>query len=443
VSSDLKIVALSAFLVMPFANGNEPRPVIDRSVAAKYFAEARALSDADSARLWGKAVYGPMLFVDPATRDLVANQADAEGKLIKDGDVYTGRWSADRAIANTATTWAGVKWTIVMWPLPADKVRRARLMAHELFHRIQDDLGLPAGNPANAHLDARDGRVWMQLEWRALAAALRSEGEPQRQAIADALAFRDYRRSLVPGAAAEENSLEMNEGLCEYTGVRLSGASDSEQREHSARRCESEARTNPSLTRSFAYASGPPYGLLLDRFNPNWRVGLTPASDLGALLRAAAGVAAPTVLKATAQQRAANYDGSKLMADEDERESRQQKRLAEHRQRFVDGPVLTLPLGSEINFSFDPTNVETFDATSSVYPTLTVTDVWGVLEVSKGALMIRENGAPRVVVPAPPQAEATPSHASDGWRLELKPGWTLVPGPRKGDVLAAKQDGTP
>jgi hypothetical protein len=41
----------------------------------------------------------------------------------------------------------------------------------------------------------------------------------------------------------------------------------------------------------------------------------------------------------------------------------------------------------------------------------------------------------RLVLPAP-TAGAT---KGDGWDLELKPGWELVPGERKGDVTLLKK----
>jgi hypothetical protein len=51
-------------------------------------------------------------------------------------------------------------------------------------------------------------------------------------------------------------------------------------------------------------------------------------------------------------------------------------------------------------------------------------------------LMIREAGKiARVVVPAP----ARGATAGDGWKLELKPGWKLVPGTRTGDVALSNK----
>ncbi len=148
---------------------------IDPAKAGEAFVEAQQMSARDNGRLWGKPLYGPMLFVVPATRTAVANEADAGGVLHQEGSVYVGTLPKDVVVANTAVEWAGKRWTMVMWPLPQNSQPRDRLLAHELFHRLQPDLGIPYANPENAQLDTLEGRMWLQLEWRALAASVGGE----------------------------------------------------------------------------------------------------------------------------------------------------------------------------------------------------------------------------------------------------------------------------
>lgn len=45
-----------------------------------------------------------MMFVDPQTRFLVANQADANGTLKPEGTVFIGSLPKDQNVSNTATT---------------------------------------------------------------------------------------------------------------------------------------------------------------------------------------------------------------------------------------------------------------------------------------------------------------------------------------------------
>lgn len=135
----------------------------------------------------------------------------------RDG-VHSARLPEGVPAANTAVDWSGARWTMILWPLPDEPAERTRLLAHEMWHRVQNGLGLPASMPTNAHLDSEEGRIWLRLEWRALREALSGQGEPRRSAVADALLFRARRRSIFGAAAAEERALELNEGLAEYTG---------------------------------------------------------------------------------------------------------------------------------------------------------------------------------------------------------------------------------
>src|SRR6476620_10175796 len=149
--------------------------------------EANAICGGDNGKLWGVSLCGPVLLVDPAPRALFANQIDAEKALKPDGEIFVGKLPEQINIANTALDWAGTKWTMIMLPLPEANDRRAVLMAHEMWHRVQRDLGLPPAGATNNHLDRREGRFWLQLEWRALAASLYASGPAHREAVRDAV----------------------------------------------------------------------------------------------------------------------------------------------------------------------------------------------------------------------------------------------------------------
>ena len=409
---------------------------IDLARAAQYFAEAKAASDRDAGALWGVRLYGPMMFADPRSRMVVANQADAEGKLKREGDVWTGTLPPSEGIANTATNWAGVHWTMIMWgALGRFRQDRVRLMMHECFHRVQDEVGLPAIDAVNNHLDTMDGRIWLQLEWRALDRALRSSGLARRQAVADALAFRDHRRALIASAAKAENALERNEGLAEFTGVKIAAATPAERAEMAEIDLR-QAYQRATFVRSFAYVSGPAYGLLLDTARPRWQRGVKGSFDLGELVRQA--YALPKLVPKGSEGLAAakKYDVDEVIALEKRRDEKRQRDLAEARKKFVEGPVLVVKPGEHFSYGFDPNNVVAVDENSTVYPSLNVSDDWGELKVEGGAMLVREKGMiTRLVVPAP----AVGGTKGDGWEMNLKPGWQIVSGERKGDVTLAKK----
>ena len=272
--------------------------------------------------------------------------------------------------------------------IPADESVRHVMLAHELFHRIQGDLGFsPRHEGDNGHLDTLEGRYLLQLEWRALAKAMAAISPAERRrAVEDALTFRAERYRLFANATAGEATLELLEGVPEYTGVKL-GLTTPEARTAYAIRDLTVHVSDPTFVRSFAYATGPAYGLLLDRFDPEWRGRLRPDTRLDLLLRTAMKLDLPQDLEAAAKARAVRYDpDGVLRTAELEREAVRQQRLAAYKVKFIDGPVLRLP-AKHMNVQFSPMTLQAFDPYGVVYPTLRITDDWGVLEVSDGALL--------------------------------------------------------
>jgi hypothetical protein len=314
-------------------------PVIPDDAARAVFAEAAALCAADDGKLWGVTLCGPIMLVDPATHAFAANLNDAQGTLADAGGVFTGILPKDQNVANTALEWAGVRWTQLLWPLPDDPAARATLLMHECFHRVQPKLPLTASREAdNAHLDTLDGRYLLQLEWRALAQALAAPGErAARAAIEDALRFRDERRQLYPGAGESEAALELNEGLAQYTGLML-GNTTPEARNAAALRDLVQHVADPSFVRSFAYANGPAYGLLLDRFAAGWQRRIAPGDELGVLLLTALQIGGVADSPSQLGRRAARYGGDALLKAEIARDAKRRDLAKRNRARSVEGP---------------------------------------------------------------------------------------------------------
>lgn len=436
-------VLLAALAAIAWQTAGAQSKGIDVVQAKQYFDEASRICQKDAGKLWGKSLCAPMIFADPETRGVVANQADAESRLKLQDGVFVGKLSPEDNPANTARTWAGTKWTMMIWPLPASPTARSRLMMHELFHHVQDELGLPSSNPTNAHLATFEGRIWLELEWRALQQALaRPEQRPaeRKRAAEDALLFRLQRRSLFPKAAVEERELEMNEGLAEYTGYKLRGTVDSATTEAVINRLGSAA-DDSSLSRSFAYVSGPAYGMLLDLASASWRKGLTTKSDLGELLRQAYAISLPQDITAAATARSAEYDGAALRWSETRQAEERQAALDAYKKRLIDGPVLRFPAMAKFDFSFDPNQVIPLDENTTIYPTLRVTDVWGVLEVTDGALMKHDQGKfGGVTVEAPKDAVGKVGVVEGpGWKLTLSNGWRLAESERKDDLVVTNK----
>ena len=409
---------------------------LDPALARQYFREAEAACGRDAGRLWGANVCGPILFVDPVTRAMVGNRGDAEGLLERKGEVFVGRLPDRQPVANAAVTLGGVKWAMIVWQfMTSDRFQRVKLMIHESFHRIQGELGLTVAGAGNVHLDSREGRVWLQLEWRALGRAVASRGAARRRAIEDALTFRRHRRSLFPNAESSERALEVHEGLAEYTGFKLGAADEAELFDRLSKHLDGGANY-PSFVGSFAYVSGPAYGVLLDVSGAGWLKGLSQRSDLGELLQRVHGIRLPPDSKARAEKRASLYGGDELIKAEARREAERKRRIDEYRAKLVNGPTLLIPLTDKRRVTLNTDNIIPLEGAGIVYARARVTDEWGVLDVSNGALMIQGPGGRivKVYVPAPPDLQARPLRG-DGWVLQIEPGWVTAPGERKGDFV--------
>lgn len=410
---------------------------IDIPTAQLYFNEARQLGAADAGRLWGKPVAGPILFVDPGTGFIVANRADRDGKFEAQGGVWIGKLPESTAPANTGIDIGGTRWAMIMWPLPDNRYTRGQLLMHESFHRIQDSVGIPGSNPANAHLAAADGRIWLRLEMRALAEALLRTGDGKRSALVDALTFRAKRYSLFSEAAEEERQLELNEGLAEYTGYKLSGLPTDVLADRVAVHLAQQEQQE-SQSRSFAYATGPAYALLLDATGANWRRSMKASSSLAS--HAVAAYKIGNIRESEAEGRLAAYAGSRMIAFEKARETNRLAQETRLRSRFLDGPVLTLPVGSRFKFSFNPNGAVPVAGLGTVYESSRISDEWGTLDVTSGGVLMMRNEKghiSEVVVSSPTVKDRIVE--GEGWKLTLAPGWSATESSaKKGRVVVSR-----
>jgi len=392
----------------------------DRQRAEKYLAEAAILCGRDGGKLWGISLCGPIAIVDPVSHSIAANEP-----------LPAAKQPAAFGFSNSAVEWGGKRWITLMWQqmTAAEDQGYATgyLIMHELFHGIQPRLGLLLPDLNNDHLDTVEGRYWMQLEWRALEAALRTQGPSCLDAIRDALAFRAARRAAFPQAAEAERIAEINEGLAEYTGIVAAMASAEDRTALTIQRMKGIIGQT-TFVRPFGYGSGSAYGMLLARWRPGWTREFKAADDLPSLLMAAARVQPAADVEAAA----ARYGGAALRIAEEAREVERRARVAELRRRFVDGPVLIFPRPGTFTFTGDVTPL---GAAGSIYPGFRAQVEWGTLEAGK--VLLSADGE-SMTVPAPADTEGS-TLTGDGWKLVLAPGWRIEPGMRPGDYRIVRE----
>jgi hypothetical protein len=398
---------------------------VQQQVAERYFQEAKRLCERDAGRLWVVSLCGPLVIYDPATGTHATSEPEPEGPPPR----FPG-------MADGPVEWGGLRWFAIplyrLQEFGTDESQQGLL--HGLFHRIQPELGFTPDDGLNEHLDTLEGRVWMQLEWRALRRALESRGSDKTEAIADALAFRRERRRLFPGAADNERRDEIREGLAMYTGIAGWANSPADAR-RAAALAAAGGEVQPSFVGNFEAASGPAYGVLLDDTLPGWRRQVRGTSDLGDMLASA--IDRPPA--ADVAMAAARYDGVTLRTAEEARDRAQQVRIAEVRRRFVDGPVLTMPAGGR----------GTSDTTGSVgipgvgtvfYRTFTLAAQWGSLNANDGVLRAADGATLSVPVTGPLEGTML---QGEGWSITLNTGWVVRPATRQGSFVIVRETQSP
>jgi hypothetical protein len=393
---------------------------VDQQRAEAYFKEAATICQRDGGRLWGVSLCGPMVFADARTRTLATNQPRPTGELPR-----------TLGFANAPVEWGGSRWAAYMWDfttsLPTPRVRR-EFMLHELFHRIQPDLGLMTLSGQNAHLDTIEGRIWLRLEWRALARALGQSGENRKRTLSDAAAFRLKRRSQFANAAENERVEEIREGLAQYTGIVATADSRADAVASTIEHLAAAEGHETFLQQS--YATGTAYGVLLDDASADWRRRVRSDSDLGQMLMAALEIRPA----ADAVEASARYGGTEIRAAEKTRDEQHRARILELRNRFVDGPGLLVPSGGGGSFNAVGATPIPGMGTVFVMP-YRQRGNWGTLEATKGVL-VNEDGTRRL--PGPVRIEGA-TLTGDGWTVTVAQGWVVRPGPRVGDYRIVRE----
>lgn len=327
-------------------------------------------------------------------------------------------------------TWGAYIWNDVATKAPRD---RKELFLHELFHVIQPKLGLGAATNAPEHLDSKDGRFWLRLEWLALARALRATGAERILAIRDALTFRDSRHQLSSTAKDDERGQEITEGLAAYTATALVADTRKDAIQGALDLLDGAEATalEASFVRTFAYISGPAYGLLLDESAPGWRKTIRANDDLSILLMNALSISPFT----DATESLSRYSGMKIRLTEEKREQERQERISALQYSFVDGPNLVFPGGSH---SFDTRGAVVIPDFGTVYfGPFRASGAWGKLEAENGVLVSSDGSSRRVAAPVR-QDEAT--YTGNGWTLTIAPGWEVREGEKAGSFeLVRKQ----
>ena len=388
---------------------------VQPQLARQWFEEVTKLCERDAGRLWGVSLCGPMVIFDQRTRTRATSQPEPDGPPPR----FPG-------MADGPVSWGGARWfSFPLYMLAnTDADIRQQNMLHGLFHRIQPELEWTQASDDgfNEHLDTLEGRVWLQLEWRALRRALESTARDRADAIADALAFRRERRRGSPPRQKTKGARRFAKDW-PPTPVLPPGPARLGRRTGQQHQQPREAKRNV-VRRKFRSR----VRTRLRRAAGRSDAGMASATSCHVGPRRLARLSNAHPPTADVNAAAVRYGGPALRKAEEARDLAQQVRVAELRRRFVDGPVLTMPApGSGTS---DTTGSVVIPGVGTVFfGSFTRTTKWGRLNANNGVLLSGDGSTLSVPVTGPLQGSIL---EGNGWSVTLNSGWVLQPAARVG-----------
>ncbi len=419
-----RVIFIAAIIVLSSCHRDEGLAWFSAGKAAEYFRLTEEVCNNDNGKLWGENLYGPVMYVDNLNRAIYANVADKENMLKAREGVFTGVLPKERIITNNVIEFGGVRYAMVPLPETEDRYRMVTRTVHSLFHSFQERHVLKPSTFSTRHLNDRNARLYLKLEWKALTYAIGSSGETRNQAIRDALVFRGARRELFPEAIADENKFENYEGLTTFTYIKLCTSGPDELKKRILEYLDRIYQNN-SYAWGYGFVHGALYATLLNDKDFDFKQIQESDFDLGKAALEAYGVTLPAVCRDVAGSLAMNYDIQAIRAEESEREAMINENTRRIVTTFNEKPVVTITMESP-NFSFEPEDINFLDTLGTLYEKLRVSDNWGRLAVNEGgALLTNDLHTLRV---SARDIVVDKNHISGaGWHLVLNDGWRAVP----------------
>ncbi|MBN1108241.1 MAG: hypothetical protein JXR66_02315 [Bacteroidales bacterium] len=392
--------------------------------ASAYFKKVESVCNRDNGKLWGRNLYGPVMYVDRASRKIIANQSDQQGLLKSREGIYTGTYPRELLVNNVAVNYGGTLFAMAPLPMQEDEYRIINRAVHALFHCYQESIGYTSSGFRRNHLDDKNARLWIKLEWKALRKAVTTEGEAQRVALRDALVFKGSKRELYPGFTGDEIKFENYEGLAAFTYILLS-TNSSEENQRRLLEFLDRTYSMPSFTRSYGALTGALYANLLYRKGFDFTTIRSENIDLSREIINLYDIQLPQVCRDVAGSIALNYDLSAIQEEEDRRIEEIKSRLHRLTSTFTEKPVVIFELESPY-FDFEDADVHPMDTLGTLYSAIRVSDNWGKLTVEKGGCLV-SNNLKYVRITSKGYKADRNRFEGEGWHLVINSGWELAP----------------
>lgn len=397
---------------------------------AKYYfdkVETVCFKESDADQLWGRNIYGPLMFVNREQRMVYSNVPDRDGNLKKKEGFYTSIYPRDLIINRDSLTFGGTNYALAALPPNEDEFTIMERGIRSLYYFHQHFFGykpMPYNTP---NMDEENARLWIKLEWRALKKAIQSEGYEKNVALRDALIFRGSNHELYTKYMNDEIIYENFEGLALFTSYLYVTSSEEEL----------VARLLQTLDETYAFSSyartyGPIHGALYAWLAYEKGFDFTSIksanTDLGEIVRELYNIRLPEYCRDVAGSIALNYGLSTVQAEEDARNLEINNQIKKQTNLFTEKPVVSIDLISPY-FDYEPLDIVPVVSLGTIYNKLNVSDNWGKLMVDRGGCLVSGNFK-NLKLPAG-NVKIDRFHIfGEGWNLTLNSDWEVV---RNGD----------
>ena len=411
------------FILLFGCRNKEPETYFTPVTALKYFKIINDVCDRDSGKLWGKNLYGPIMFVDRATRKIIANFPDNNGLLKEKDGIYSGVFPKEKVINIAPVNYGGTLFALAPLPVEEDGYRIITRAVHSLFHRFQENTGFTSSGYNTPNMDEKNARLLLKLEWNALRKAIDSQGEEQQLAIRDALIFRGASHEQYSKYTPDEIRFETYEGLATFTYIRFASHSFEENKKRLLDYLD-RIYSMPSYARSYGFIHGALYATLLFKKGYDFSTITSENTDLAEKVKELYGIRLPDVCRDVAGSLALSYDIETIHSEESRREEDIREWIHSQIGTFIEKPVVFLELESPY-FDFEPEDIHPMDTLGTIYTRMRVSDNWGKLTVDKGGCLV-SNNLKFLRITAKGFREDKSRYQGEGWTLTLNSEWEMV-----------------
>ena len=370
---------------------------------------AEVLNKPESKQLWNISLNAPILLIDHLKNKMYVTAIDS-GKI---QPLKEEEWDNKVPLANSIFDYKGGKYvTIIHAALMNTSCEgRINLLSHEIFHLHQNDLGIKNAISVNYHMDEVQGRALLQIEMKALQHAL----EHDTVGLYEALYIRAHRQSLYP--SNNEDLYELNEGLAEYTGVKLSATSMTEYVKN---------RLNYNIkrgyTNAFGYLTGSAYATLLDDLYPQWKKDKDLNRGMIFLLKKVMPKYEVSIDEPELKRILDKYNYDLLLTNEKE-EERSFGDITLYENLLKPETSKICITNNRINFTYNPQDRVIALSSAILLRNMTLTTEWGQVNAKSGIVRLNDWTAFYLL---PPKEISSNVIKGDEYEIELNRGWKII-----------------